>query len=134
MSEWIAQHDDTLETLSDAGSIPANPLNTSPSFRQRERASHPAFRRRFTDSKRSTMASSLRFERRFASTTLPREAHLPIHTPLHSSLLAGGRTYVLHQLAYTVVRKERLCCVIPREKRSEHHMMQRTGFGGVEKR
>jgi hypothetical protein len=134
MSEWIVQHDDTLETLSDAGRITANPLNASLSFRQRERASHPAFRQRFTDSKRSTMGSSLRFERRFASTTLPREAHLPVHTPLHSRLPAGGSTYVLHQLAYTVVREKRLCCVIPREKRSEHHMMQRTGFGGIEQR
>jgi hypothetical protein len=145
MSEWIAQHDVTLETSSDAGACSrmcSTPAHRAPS-RLRSEAARQRARdvRSFSDESarfipRFAQDSPLpgvfdssfraRFERRFASTTVPHEAHLPLSFYFHSCLRMSGCTYVEHQLAYTVPAENRLCCVFPRRKHFEHHVVQRS--------
>jgi hypothetical protein len=140
MYEWITQHDVTLETSRDAGAC-SLALDASGSRAGRstlgsraatcERCSQ--FQRtgaRFAEDSPvpGLFGSSFQamIERRFASTTLPREAQLPRSFSRHSCLRASGFTYVERQLAYTVSAGNRSCCVIPRGQRFEHLRVQRS--------
>ncbi len=145
MSESIAQHDVTLETSSDAGAC--SRMCSTPAHRALSRLRSEAARQRARDVRSFSDESArciprfaedsplpgvfdssfrARVERRFASTTVPHEAHLPRSSYFRSCLRMSGCTYVEHQLAYTVPAENRLCCVIPRGQRFQHHVVQRS--------
>jgi hypothetical protein len=145
MSEWIVQHDAALETLSDAGActrirstlrLARWPVDArKPRSNMREMFVVSAAIGRVSSgvspaihSTTDVFGRSFRatFERRFASTTVPREAHLQAHSAHHSCRRMSVCTYVVRQCAYTVPAENRSCCVIPRGKRFEHHTVQRS--------